>query len=127
MRFAGKKTKIRHSLSNDNMKKIYNKLVRDKIPQICRQDNHIPQYKVINQVRFKQELKKKLLEESKELIVADKYKLKDEIADVHEILLNIAKAYGIRWPEVEKYRKEKNKKRGSFRKRYFLVSTKSKK
>ncbi|OGY43535.1 MAG: hypothetical protein A2731_03845 [Candidatus Buchananbacteria bacterium RIFCSPHIGHO2_01_FULL_39_8] len=109
------------------MKKIYNKLVRDKIPQICRQDNHIPQYKVINQVRFKQELKKKLLEESKELIVADKYKLKDEIADVHEILLNIAKAYGIRWPEVEKYRKEKNKKRGSFRKRYFLVSTKSKK
>ena len=42
------------------MKKVYNKLVRDKIPQICRDDNHIPQYKVINQARFKKELKKKL-------------------------------------------------------------------
>jgi len=107
------------------MEKIYNKLVRDKIPQICRDKNHIPRYKVIDRTRLRKELKKKLIEESGELISAGQSKLKDEIADVYEVLLNIAAAYGIKWSEVEKYRKEKNRKRGSFKKRYFLISTKS--
>jgi len=106
------------------MKNIYNKLVRDKIPKICEEDGEIPEYYILSQARFRQELKKKVVEEAKELLGADESQLKNEIADVYEILLNLAKAFGIKWSEIEKFRQEKNKKRGSFKKRYFLVSSK---
>jgi len=105
------------------MKK-HNKLVRDKIPKICQDDNGEPKYHVLNQVRFKQELKKKLLEESKELVESKPSQLKNEIVDVYEVLLNLTKTFGIKWSDVEKFRKEKNKKCGSFKKKYFLISTK---
>ena len=106
------------------MRQIYNKLVRDKIPKICKKDGEVPKYYILNQARFKKELKKKLIEESRELVRASKDKLKNEIVDVYEILLNLAKTFGIKWQEIEKFRKEKNRKRGSFKKRYFLVSSK---
>jgi len=106
------------------MNKIYNKLVRDKIPKICLDDGEIPKYKVLNQADFKQALKKKLVEESKELAVASKKELKNELADVYEVLLSIAKTFNIKWSEVEKFRQTKNKQRGRFKKRYFLMSSK---
>jgi len=106
------------------MKKIYNKLVRDKIPQICKDDGEVPEYYVCSQSKFKNELKRKLIEEAKELRAAKVGEIKNEIVDVYEILLNIAKIFKIKWSEVESYRTQKNKKRGSFNKRYFLVSSK---
>lgn len=107
------------------MKEIfYNKLVRDRIPEICRKEGEIPKYRILSQKNFKKELKKKLLEEARELMRAEEDKLKNEIADVYEVLFNIAKTSGISWPQVEKARQQKNKKRGSFKKRYFLVSSK---
>jgi len=106
------------------MKNIYNKLVRDKIPKICEEDGEVPRYYVLSQSRFRQELKRKAVEEAKELLAADKSQLKNEIADIYEVLLNLAKTFGIRWSEIEKFRQEKNKKRGSFEKKYFLVSSK---
>ncbi len=106
------------------MKKVYNKLVRDKIPQICENDGEVPEFYVCSQSKFKNELKKKLVEEAKELQKAPWADIEDEISDVYEILLNIAKAFRLKWSEIEKYRKEKNRKRGSFDKRYFLVCSK---
>lgn len=106
------------------MIKIYNKLVRDKIPEICRKDGARPKYYALSQSKFKQALKKKLVEESKELTQAKKSELLNEIVDVYEILLSLVKAYGLKWRAVEKLRLAKNKKRGSFKKRYFLVNTK---
>ena len=106
------------------MKKVYNKLVRDKIPKICKEDGEVPVYHVLSQSRFKRELKRKAVEEVKELLSADKNHLKNEIVDIYEILLNLANAFGIKWQEIEKFRREKNSQRGSFKKRYFLVSSK---
>lgn len=106
------------------MKKIYNKLIRDKIPDVCLKDGWIPKYYPLKHSRFKKELKKKLVEEAKELLKAKSKEIKNEIVDCYEILLNVAKTYRIKWPEIDDYRRQKNKKRGSFRKRYFLVSTK---
>lgn len=106
------------------MEEVYNKLVRDRIPEICRKAGETPQYYVLNQARFKKELKRKLVEEAKELLAADQKRLKNEIVDIYEILLNIAKTFKIKWSEIENYRREKNKKRGSFKKKYFLAKTK---
>jgi len=106
------------------MVKVYKKLVRDKIPMICRQEGETPNYYVLSHKRFSRELKKKLLEESEELFKAKPAELKNEIADVYEVLLNIAKNSGMAWVGIEKFRVAKNKKRGSFKKRYFLVSSK---
>ena len=106
------------------MEKIYKKLVRDKIPEICRQDGEMPKYLKLNNFEFKKELGKKLAEEVKELAKAPRKEIKNEIADVYEVLLALAKHFGLKWPAIEKYRQEKKRKRGGFDKKYFLVSSK---
>ena len=106
------------------MIKKYNKLVRDKIPDICAKDGETPKIKILSDIAYKSELKKKLIEESQELRYARSKNLKNEIVDVYEVLLNIFKAFGISWAEVEKLRKDKNEKRGSFKKKIFLISSK---
>ena len=105
------------------MQKIYNKLVRDRILEICQSRGAVTKYRRLNQKEFKKALIKKLIEEAKELEKAKNLlDLIDEIADVHEVLLNIAKANKLKWSEIEKQRKVKNIKRGGFGKRHFLIS-----
>ncbi len=106
------------------MLKVYNKLVRDKIPQICIADGETPKIKILSKPAYQKALKKKLQEEAAELLAARGLDLKKEIVDVYEVLLNIARTYHINWPEIERMRNTKNSKRGSFRKRIFLISSK---
>ncbi|OGY43462.1 MAG: hypothetical protein A2729_04690 [Candidatus Buchananbacteria bacterium RIFCSPHIGHO2_01_FULL_39_14] len=89
--------------------KIYHKLVCDKIPEICKKDDEKPVYYVLSQKRFREELKKKLIEETEELTRAKKSELKNEIIDVYEILLNLARVNRLKWSTIEKHRLEKNK------------------
>ena len=106
------------------MLKVYNKLVRDKIPQICIADGETPKIKILSKPAYHKALKKKSQEEAAELLAARGLDLKKEMVDVYEVLLNIARTYRISWPEIERMRKTKNQKRGSFRKRIFLISSK---
>jgi len=104
------------------MKKIkYNKLIRDKIPAIIRRDNAIPKISILSQKRFLRELKKKLIEESKELgRVNGKKDLINESADVLEILMAVAKSEKISWKAIESKRVTKLRERGGFKKKLFL-------
>ena len=43
--------------------KVYNKLVRDKIPEIILKDNELPSTRILNDEEYIQELNKKLQEE----------------------------------------------------------------
>ncbi len=52
------------------MERIYNKLVRDRIPNIIREKGETPVVKELNEVEYKEELEKKLYEEYKEVIEA---------------------------------------------------------
>lgn len=106
--------------------KKYNKLVRDKIPEICLKDGVIPKIKItVNDKEYLFYLQKKILEEAREIKKETNIdKLKSEIADLLEVINYLIKVANISKKEIEKIRKEKNKKRGSFDKRIILHETK---
>lgn len=104
------------------IKKYYHeKLVRDKIPQVIESNGGKGSFKILSEKRYEEELKKKLLEESKELAKAPKEETLNELADVLEVIKSIADHYKIRFSKVEEFQKEKRKKRGGFKKKLFLV------
>lgn len=99
----------------------YNKLIRDKIPEIIAQDNAIPKVSILSPERFREELNRKILEEAQELKEAQSREdVINELADIKEILLAIAVSEGIDWEEVEQKRKTKLAKRGGFENKLFL-------
>jgi predicted house-cleaning noncanonical NTP pyrophosphatase (MazG superfamily) len=109
------------------MKKIYNKLVRDKIPEIIRKDNGIPKTRILDDIEYKEELLKKLSEEVSELIGAkdNKQELKKEIGDVLEVLEYVIKDFGLEKDEVIRLQQERKEKRGGFEQKMFLEETES--
>ncbi len=102
-------------------KYFHQKLIRDKIPDIIKAAGGVGKFTVLSQKRFEEEIKKKLLEESKELAKAPKEEILNELADVLELIKSIADHYKIRFSKVEEYQKEKRRKRGGFKKKLFLV------
>lgn len=106
------------------MKKVYNKLVRDFIPKIIRADGHMPKTRKLRSNEYKQELFKKLLEESQEVAGAqhDRGELIKELGDVQEVLTAIYEEYDIHCSEVTSLARKRRKKRGAFKDKIFLES-----
>jgi predicted house-cleaning noncanonical NTP pyrophosphatase (MazG superfamily) len=96
---------------------VYNKLVRDKIPEIIRADGKKLKSRVLNDEEHLEALLKKLEEECRELIEARNI---EEMADVHEVLNALAETLNITKEELEKVRATKANKRGGFQQRIFL-------
>jgi len=102
--------------------KTYNKLIRDKIPEIITADNFIGRYKKLNKKEFKKALFAKIIEETAELSKAsNKVDLIEELADLQEILLALYENEKISVKEIEVVRKTKLKKRGGFAKKIMLL------
>lgn len=97
--------------------KVYNKLVRDKVPQIIKKDGKKYWTRVLSDEEHLEELLKKLGEELEELKEA---KSVEELADVQEIVHAIADAIGSSKEELEKVRVKKAKERGAFKNKIFL-------
>lgn len=97
--------------------KIYNKLVRDKIPEIIKSEGREVKAKILNDEEYKKELNKKLQEEVKEYLEDNNAQ---ELADIVEVVYGILNSMDITIEEFEKIRKEKAKKRGAFNKKIFL-------
>ena len=96
--------------------KKYDKLVRDKIPEIIFNTGKKPKVYVANEVEYSAHLKKKLQEEVQEFLEEP---CVQELADIQEVILSIATVNG--WQELlEKERLAKNINRGGFSKRYIL-------
>lgn len=98
-------------------RKVYNKLVRDKIPAIIQADGKTPQTRLLNNKEYLEELIKKLEEECAEL---KNDQNAEELADIYEVLLALASAFGISQDELEKTRRNKATKRGAFKQKIFL-------
>ena len=97
--------------------KIYNKLVRDKIPEIIKRDNCNPNTRILEEKEYKKELDKKLLEEVNEYLKDDNI---EEIADILEVLYAILDTKNTSKKEIDRIRIDKVEKRGAFKKRIFL-------
>lgn len=103
------------------MEKIYNKLVRDNIPEIISKDNRNPITRILNDEEYKQELEKKLLEEYKEVLETQTTEERiEELADMLEIIQALATLENKTLKDVIEAAKVKRLKRGSFEKKIFL-------
>lgn len=99
--------------------KIYNKLVRDNIPEIMIKNGAKPVTRILTEEEYLIELNKKLSEEVNEYLESGSV---EEIADIWEVILGILNTKGISIEELENIRKDKANKRGTFNKRIFLES-----
>lgn len=93
------------------MIKEYNKLVRDKIPQIIEADNKVCEKEILSDEEYTKMLDEKLNEECAEY---QESKSIEELADILEVVYSIANKKGYSIEMLEKIRKEKADKRGGF-------------
>ena len=99
--------------------KVYNKLVRDKIPEIIEEDGKNCKTRILSDEEYIAALEAKLNEEVAEY-QADKNL--EEMADVLEVLQAICIARGYSLEELEALRAKKANERGGFAKKIFLDS-----
>lgn len=103
--------------------KVFNKLVRDKIPQIIESNNEECECAILSDKEFLEKLNEKLQEEMKEYLESGDV---EELADLEEVLRAILDTKKVSLQEFEQIRSKKVEKRGAFKKKIFLISTKSK-
>lgn len=96
---------------------VYNKLVRDKIPEIIKSSGKNPVTELMDETAYKKALDQKLLEETKEYLESGS---EEELADIAEVFYSILAARGISINEIEQLRAEKAAERGGFEQRIFL-------
>jgi len=102
-------------------RKTYNKLIRDKIPEIIKKDNAVPKISELNDKEFKIALKEKLVEEAKELLEAKTdEEILNELSDVLQLIESIALNNNQSIAQVEKQKEKKKQERGGFDKKLFL-------
>ncbi|MED4781013.1 nucleoside triphosphate pyrophosphohydrolase [Brevibacillus choshinensis] len=100
----------------------YNKLVRDKIPQIIRDKGKECEVLQLNENSYVEMLNAKLDEEINEYKNAGGDKeVVEELADLVEVVYSILKQNGISIEEFEKVRLQKREERGGFDERQLLV------
>lgn len=97
--------------------KIYNKLVRDNIPEIMIKNNAKPVTRILSDEEYLIELNKKLLEEVKEYLESGEI---EELADIEEVILAILNVKNLTKDNLEEIRQTKVKKRGAFNKKIYL-------
>ncbi len=103
------------------MEKIYDKLVRDNIPDICRANGEEPFIHTLNDEEYWEYLLKKDYEELKEVETAESLdERKKELADKLELIRAMAKFSGFSLDEIIEEADRKKQKNGGFEKRILL-------
>jgi predicted house-cleaning noncanonical NTP pyrophosphatase (MazG superfamily) len=104
--------------------KIFNKLIRDKIPEIIQHDRgSLAKTRILEDQDYREALKTKVTEEAQELLAANsREEIANELADLEELIRTIALENGISLEELEVIRQKKRLERGGFEKRLWLES-----
>lgn len=97
--------------------KEYNKLIRDKIPEIIAAKGEQCETRVADDAEFLAKAKEKLGEEVAEFLESEN---PEELADLLEITYATAGALGVSEKELNHIRQEKRDKRGGFEKKIIL-------
>lgn len=101
------------------MKKVYNKLVRDRIPEIIAADGKKANTRLLKDREYRKELIKKLKEEIEEF---EANRSIEELADIKELLIAIRESMKIHAGTLEDVRRKKAATNGRFKKKIFLES-----
>lgn len=101
------------------MRYVYNKLVRDKIPEgINNSHEKSCNWKTLNNEDYLKELDKKLIEEANEFIVEHNV---EELGDLMEVIFSIMEVRNISKEQVEEQRINKKNKKGGFENKIYLI------
>lgn len=100
--------------------KTYNKLVRDKIPEIIKENGEVANTRILDDDEYIQALNIKLKEEVNEYLESGSV---EELADIVEVIYGILHSKGVSIDKFERTRLEKVEKRGAFKDKIFLEST----
>ncbi|GEL07867.1 nucleoside triphosphate pyrophosphohydrolase [Salisediminibacterium halotolerans] len=98
-------------------KEIYDKLVRDKIPEMINKTDKYALTHVADDEEMKEKLAAKLLEEFKEF---KENPTADELADILEVIDGLAAVYQLDTADVQKAKAAKYAERGGFTNRIIL-------
>lgn len=104
------------------MEKIYyNKLCRDKIPQIIKDKGFDCEVRVVDHDEYKREIIRKVTEEASGVVnQTDPERLHKELADLYITLEAVKKEFGISDDEVEAAIQESLDKKGGYDERLYL-------
>ena len=102
------------------MKKIYNKLVRDRIPEIITASGAECKTEILSDERYVEMIDAKLDEELAEY---HKDKSLEELADLVEVIYAATLARGYTIDKLEAVRAKKATERGAFAKKILLIET----
>jgi predicted house-cleaning noncanonical NTP pyrophosphatase (MazG superfamily) len=102
----------------------YNKLVRDKIPEVIGGRGERAETVQLKGDALVLALRQKLVEEAYEALDAKSgTDLIGELADIQEVVRALGRALGVNTTEIEAEREEKEKRRGGFEKGFMLTKT----
>ncbi|PIT90193.1 MAG: hypothetical protein COU22_03540 [Candidatus Komeilibacteria bacterium CG10_big_fil_rev_8_21_14_0_10_41_13] len=95
----------------------YNKLIRDKIPEIIKAKGKIASTHIANDSEYSEKLRDKLGEEIREFLESNEI---EELADILEVIYALAEHLNITPEELEKIRAKKAEERGVFKEKIIL-------
>ena len=99
---------------------IYNKLIRDKMPEMIEQNGGKAVIRQLSHEEFVRFLEMKLDEEAGEY---HRDKTVEELADILEVVYALASLHGCTKEELLAVYDEKHEKRGGFKKRLLLIES----
>ena len=99
---------------------IYNKLIRDKIPEILKEKNITPIIHIADNEEYWEKLKQKLTEEVQEFLTEQNI---EELADILEVIDAICDFKNFNKQELIHIKHQKSNKKGYFKKRIILEET----
>lgn len=102
------------------MEQIYNKLVRDEIPEIIKSNGEKPIFSILNDEKYKEALEVKLYEEYNEVIEATGIDRVEELADMIEVIRGLAKLENKELSDIINIANFKRIKKGGFEQKIFL-------
>lgn len=102
---------------------VYNKLIRDRIPEIIEQDGKQYAVETMSPGAYQEALLEKLVEEAQEAQKADESHLKTELADLLEVIDALLLQRGISRQAVRSEQRQRRRERGGFEKRLKLLWT----
>ncbi len=99
----------------------YNKLIRDRIPEILTGAGYTYDIVTMNEQEYQQALREKLVEEALEAASADSQHLITELADLHEVIDALTTSNGITPGDVRAEQERRRAERGGFTQRFRLL------